>query len=233
MCVIKKPLPSETAAFTFISHLRLLSSSVPTARARCETASQSAGNLMSRSPPDTKQTGRKSKPAVGEAAREMRRVKGARGPAGSAGLLSPIAGLGRIWVPLSPGPLGAQEPELRYNGCRRRGCRRRDAQSQGQAALPGCPAAREHPPPWQQARRGQGAPHLGHLPRPRGGDPRLHLTLQKVTPAPPVSALHVQLGIAMATSFPLPSLIIEQLRHRASLNLLLRKLKQPSEGLVS
>ena len=32
---------------------------------------------------------------------------------------------------------------------------------------------------------------------------------------------------------PRPAPIIEQLRHRASLNLLLRKLKQPSEGLVS
>lgn len=52
----------------------------------------------------------------------------------------------------------------------------------------------------QQARRGQGAPHLGHLPSPRRGDLRLHLTLQKVTPAPPFSARHVQLGIAMATS---------------------------------
>lgn len=52
----------------------------------------------------------------------------------------------------------------------------------------------------QQARRGQGAPHLGLRPSPRRGDLRLHLTLQKVTPAPPFSAQHVQLGIAMATS---------------------------------
>lgn len=229
----KKALPSETAAFTFISHLRLLSSSVPTARARCETASQSAGEFNVQIPSRHQTNGQKNQARCG---RSCAGDEKGQGRAGASGLCGAPASHRGAWMDLGttepwpvrgPGTRAALKwlpaSRLPEEGCSkpRAGCPPR---------LPCCQGASASQ---QQARRGQGAPHLGHLPRPRGGDPRLHLTLQKVTPAPPVSALHVQLGIAMATSFPLPSLIIEQLRHRASLNLLLPKLKQPSEGLVS
>ena len=222
MHVIKKPLPSETAAFTFISHLRLLSSSHSEMWNRLPVYREFNFQIPSRH--QTNQP--KSKPAGSEAAREMRGSRARGGEPALRGARLPSRGLDDLgttepWPLRGPG-IRAALKWLPEEGCSkpRTGC--------PQAALP--PGSVRLP---AAARRGQGAPHLGHLPRPRRGRSRLHLTLRKVSPAPPASARHVRLGIAMATSFSAPSLLVEQLRRRASLNLLLRKLKQPSEGLVS
>lgn len=178
----KKLLASETAAFTFISHLRLLSSSVPTARARSEIAS-SLPEIQCPDP-SRRRTNEQEKQARGGRSCAGDEGQGRAGVSRLCGAPASHRGAWTVLVPLSPGRLGAQgiraalkwPPALRAGG----GMLKAKDRLPSQAAL----AARERPPP--SSRR-----DVAMCPRIWGctscamlGDLRLHLTLQKVTPAP-------------------------------------------------
>lgn len=196
-----------TSAFPCPSRLPALSPapSLQPGWERCEFASQVAGNSISKSLSASNKSPKKAKVPWAKLHRRWK-VQSTGGWARIVGRPLPTSGHGLIWAPLRLGPRRGKGP--RHLSCTNMAASitvagKGAAQGQGHATLPKPPSApwvcttREQPPP-SSSLCASWLPAFGALLK-RPTITSLHLTLQKVTSAPPSSMQHVWQGIAMAT----------------------------------